>query len=161
MGLEREAHLLARRCQSANRPRSPRDQGPMERGTGRVDEGIGDDLRRLANRGDGVLAQGETEGEACSGGPANAGEPEPDEPAVRDALPTEILHGPLERAPDSLERRGDFRGPVVVQRDSNSVVQDKASAPGRSSRSLGTKGSVSIWGPKSSRGLRIARTDYG
>ena len=137
MGLEREAHPFARRGQTSNRTRSPRDQGPVERGTGRVDEGIGDDLRRLANRGEGVLAQGETEGEACAGGPANTREPEPDEPVVRDALPTEILHGPLERASDSLERRGDFRGPVVVQRDSNSVVQDKASAPGRSSRSSG------------------------
>src|SRR5438309_1588149 len=120
----------------APRP-GPRHQGPVERRSGRVDEGIGDDLRRLANGGEGVLAQGETEGEACASGPANAREPEHDEPAVRDALPTEILHGPLERAPDSLERRRDFRGPVVVQRDSNSVVQDKASAPGRSSRSSG------------------------
>src|SRR5439155_10231264 len=161
MELEREAHLSARGGQTSYRTRSPFGQGPIERGTLRFDEGIGDDLRRLANGGEGVLAQGETEGKARAGGPANAREPEPDEPAVRDPLSTEILHGPLERAPDSLERRGDFRGPVVVQRDSNSVVRDKVSAPGRSTRSSGRKRSVSSWGLKSSGGRRIARTDYG
>src|SRR5437016_14668338 len=100
MRLEREAHLPARGCQTSNRTRWPCGQGPIERATLRFDEGIGDDLRRLANGGEGVLAQGETEGEACAGGPANAREPEPDEPAVRDASPTEILHGPPEGALD-------------------------------------------------------------
>src|SRR5205807_10401574 len=139
----------------------PFGQGPIERATLRFDEGIGDDLRRLANRGEGVLAQGETEGKACAGGPANAREPEPDEPAVRDALPTEILHGPLERAPDSLERRGDFRSPVVVQRDSNSVVQDKASAPGRSFRSSGRNDRFRSGDSNHRGGGHLARTDYG
>src|SRR5947208_15325574 len=156
MELEREAHLSARGGQTSNRTRSPFGQGPIERGTLRFDEGIGDDLRRLANGGEGVLAQGETEGKACAGGPANAREPEPDEPAVRDPLPTEILHGPLERAPDSLERRREFRGPVVVHRDSQSVVQDKASAPGRSSRSSGGNDRFRVGDSNRRGGGRIA-----
>src|SRR5205814_8440760 len=126
MELEREAHPFARRGETSHRTRPPCDQGPVERGTGRVDERIGDDLRRLANGGEGVLAQGETEGEAGAGGPADAREPEPNEPAGRDALPTEMLHGPLDRAPDSLERRREFRGPVLSRRESESALPPRA-----------------------------------
>src|SRR5256886_8602571 len=137
MGLERKPHPLTGGDETSHRTRSPVDQGPVEGRTLRFDERVGDDLRRLTNPGHGVLVQGESKGKARPTGPADSGEPESDESAVRDPSPAEILHGPLERAPDPFERRGDFRGPILVQCDSDSVVEDKASAPSDFSRSVG------------------------
>src|SRR6267143_2494113 len=128
MELEGEAHPLARRDQASHRTRSPLDQGPMERGIFWIDEDVGDDFRWFTNGRQGVLVQGESEGKARPSATTDPREPESNETTVRDALATEVLHGPPERASDSLERRRDFRGPVLVQCGSDSAVCDKVSA---------------------------------
>src|SRR5437773_11810486 len=60
---EREPHPLARRDESPDGAPLLRHEGSMQARSVRLDEGVGDDLRRIRDSREGVLPEGEAESE--------------------------------------------------------------------------------------------------
>ncbi len=110
--LEREPHLPARGNEPPHRAVRPVGDRLVERALRRPDEGVRDHLGRIRDPGQDVVPEREAEREAREPVPADAGETVSHEPAVGDPRAAEVLHGPLQRAADPLERRGDLLPPI-------------------------------------------------
>jgi hypothetical protein len=109
---EREPHALARGDELADRAPIPRHERPMEGRSVRLDECVRHNLRRLGDPWEGVFSEGEAEGEPGPHPASHPGEFVPLEAAVGSMPPSKVLHGPLQRPPDSFEGSGDLGAPV-------------------------------------------------
>src|SRR6266571_4325316 len=100
-----EPHPPARSDEAPHRAFRPAHDRVVERAVRRPDESVRHDLGRIRHAREDVVSEREAEREARPRVPTDAGEAEPDEPAVGDPRSVEVLHGPLQRAVDPPERR--------------------------------------------------------